>query len=123
VIVVDTCVWIEALIGSKTGARYLPLWDAPENIIVPTLIQFELRKWCERNVGEDVALNAISATRRCIVQPLTEKIALDAAEMSAKHNLAALDALIYATALNADATLVTCDAHFRGLVGVEFVAK
>jgi predicted nucleic acid-binding protein len=123
VIVIDTCVWIEVLIGSKTGARYLALWDAPKNIIVPTIIQFELRKWCERNVGEDAVLNAISATRRCIVQPLTEKIALDAAEISATHNLAALDALIYATAIDGDATLVTCDAHFRGLVGVEFAPK
>jgi predicted nucleic acid-binding protein len=33
------------------------------------------------------------------------------------------DALIYATALATDATLVTCDAHFAGLPGVEYHAK
>ena len=122
-IVIDTCVWIEVLRGSKTGARYLHLWDAPEQIVVPTIIQFEISKWCERNLDENAALDALSAMRRCVVRPLVEKVALDAATLSNTYGLAVLDALIYATALDAHANVVTCDAHFRGLPSVEYEAK
>jgi predicted nucleic acid-binding protein len=34
-----------------------------------------------------------------------------------------MDALIYASALRHQATLVTCDAHFESLPGVEYQAK
>lgn len=50
-------------------------------------------------------------------------IALHAAELSVTHKLHALDALIYATALEHNAQLVTCDAHFKSLPQVDYRAK
>jgi predicted nucleic acid-binding protein len=52
-----------------------------------------------------------------------ESIALHAAKLSLTHQLHAMDALIYATALSENAELVTCDAHFKGLAQVEYSAK
>lgn len=37
--------------------------------------------------------------------------------------LATADAVVYATALEYDADLLTCDAHFEGLPGVVLIRK
>ena len=34
----DTCVWIEALVDSPTGRRYRVLFEAPDQLVVPTLV-------------------------------------------------------------------------------------
>jgi len=59
----------------------------------------------------------------CIVAPLTTEIAVRAAELCISHKLATADAIIYATALNMEADLLTCDAHFKDLPGVVFLDK
>ena len=122
-IVIDSCVWIEALLGTPTGKRYLRLWDKPDEIVVPTCVQYEIKRWCERFLDEDFAAQAISATRQCTIVTLTEKVALLAAELGRDHRLAALDAMVYATAIEHNATLVSCDAHFEGLTHVRYERK
>jgi len=59
----------------------------------------------------------------CRVAPLDTKIVLAAAEICGRNKLATADAIIYATALEHGANLLTCDAHFDGLPGITFVAK
>lgn len=122
-IVIDACVWIEALQKTPTGVRYKTLWNWPEEIVVPTTVQFEIYRWCLKHMGEDFAANAISGTRRCMVQPANEKIALVAATIAGLHKLAALDAFIYATAVDINARVVTCDAHFEGLPLADYQPK
>ena len=122
-IVIDACVWIEALQKTATGIRYKTLWNRPEEIIVPTTVQFEIYRWCLKNMDEDFAVSAISGTRRCMVQPATEKIALMAASIASPQRLAALDALVYATAMVLRARVVTCDAHFEGLPLADYQPK
>lgn len=82
-----------------------------------------LFKWMSREVGEDRADEVIAFTQLCVVAALDTKIALTAAELCAKHHLATADAIVYATALEHGADVLTCDAHFRTLQGVLYVAK
>ena len=63
-IVIDAYVWIEALQKTPTGIRYKTLWNHPDEITVSTTVQFEIYRWCLKNVVEDFAVNAISGTRR-----------------------------------------------------------
>lgn len=51
------------------------------------------------------------------------RIALLAAELHRQHKLATADAIVYATAQQQDANLLTCDAHFEKLPGVTYFAK
>lgn len=68
--------------------------------------------------------DAVLATLLTVqVVDVTAAIALDAAELATKYKLYALDALIYATALEHDAELVTCDAHFKDLPQVDYTPK
>ncbi|NBU29460.1 MAG: type II toxin-antitoxin system VapC family toxin [Caulobacteraceae bacterium] len=120
---VDTSAWIEWLIASPTGRAIEPEIPAREDWLVPTIVQLELAKWLAREVGEDRADQVIAYTQMCVLAPLDTKIALSAAEMCGRHRLATADAIIYATALDHGADLLTCDAHFEGLPGVTYVAK
>ena len=119
----DTCVWVELLSDTVTGRRYRRLFDEPKHIVVPTLVQYELRRWALREKDEDAANRIVAATRNSRVVDVDEVVALHAASLALQYKLAAMDALIYASALRHQATLVTCDAHFESLPGVEYQAK
>lgn len=120
---VDTSAWVEWLIGSPTGEAIASAIPAREEWLVSTIVQLELAKWLAREVGEDKADQVVAFTQMCRVAPLDTKIALAAAELCRQHKLATADAIVYATALEHGADLLTCDAHFDGLPGVVFVAK
>jgi predicted nucleic acid-binding protein len=120
---VDTSAWIEWLIASPTGKLVEVAIPARENWLVPTIVQLELAKWLVREVGEDKADQVVAFTQMCLVVPLDTKIALAAAEICSKHKLATADAIVYATALEYEADLLTCDAHFGELPGVTFFSK
>ena len=120
---VDTSAWIEWLIASTTGIGLAADLPAREDWLVPTIVQFELAKWLTREVGEDKADRVIAFTQTCIVVELDTAIALSAAELSERHNLAMADAIVYATALLQGAELLTCDGDFEHLAGVRYVPK
>ena len=122
-LLVDTSAWIEWLIGSPVGsvvAGYLPPRD---QWLVPTIVQLELAKWLPRETGEEKADQVIAFTQTCSVVNLDTSIALSAAELCSRYRLATADAIIYATTLAIGADLLTCDRHFEGLPGVQFVPK
>ena len=121
--VIDTSAWIEWLIGSPLKDRLARDIPGRDQCVVPTIVQLELAKWLNREVGEDEADRMIAYTQKCIVVPLDTKIALAAAELHRQHRLATADAIVYATALAQKAELVTCDAHFEGLPGVMLIRK
>lgn len=121
--VVDTSAWIEWLIGGERQAALREAFPDKAECIVPTIVQLELSKWLVREAGEAQADQVIAYTQKCIVAPLDTRIALRAAELHHLHKLATADAVVYATALENDADLLTCDAHFEGLPGVVLVRK
>jgi predicted nucleic acid-binding protein len=122
-IVIDTSIWIEIYRGTALGQKHLALLSKPEEIIVPTIIQYEIFKWLLRERSPDEANLAITFTGECIVQELTTELALLAAELAAEHKLHTTDAIIFATAQHHEAVLLTCDAHFKDLPSVEYFEK
>lgn len=121
--VIDTSAWIEWLIGSALGKKLGREFPDRAQCIVPTLVQLELSKWLVRELDEDRADQTIAYTQKCMVVPLDTRIALRAAELHRQYKLATADAIVYATALEHDAELLTCDAHFRNLPGVVYFKK
>ncbi len=122
-VVADTCVWVEWIVGSALGKRFAPVFAAARDLLVPTLIQHELYKWCLRELSEEQAEAVVAGTRLGRVIPLDESIALHAAALARAHRLATADAIVYATANLYDARLVTIDRHFKGLAGVDYTPK
>jgi predicted nucleic acid-binding protein len=123
VILVDTCGWIEWLADGILADAFQPHLENAEALIVPTVVQFELYKWLERNRGEEAAMKAIARTTRARVADLDTSTALLAAELSRDHGLSVADAVIYASARKHKVELVTSDDHFEGLPGVIYFSK
>ena len=121
--VIDTSAWIEWLVGSALGKKLSKEFPDKSRCIVPTIVQLELSKWLVREVGEEQADQVIAYTQKCVVVPLDTAIALLAADLHRAHKLATADAIVYATARQQGADLVTCDAHFKGLPNVVFCPK
>ncbi len=111
------------LLGSKSGNLFGQRKGASEEIIVPTIVQLELAKWALREDGANKANELVAFTTEFTVVPLDTAIASYAATLARDHKLHTTDAIIYATALLHEAPLLTCDAHFKDLPGVEYVVK
>lgn len=120
---VDTSAWIEWLEDSPTGKRLASVFPETTVCLVPTVVQLELSKWLVREIGEERAEPLLAYTMKCVVVPLDTTLALLAAEAHRAHRLATADAIVYATARQHGAELLTCDAHFQGLADVLFVEK
>lgn len=120
---VDTCGWIEWMIDSPLAESYSRYLTASDTLIVPTLVQHELYKWMCRETDQPTALSAIAATQTATVIPLDTTLALLAADTAREFKLAMADAIIYATARQHNAMLVTSDAHFADLPRVKYFPK
>lgn len=121
--VVDTSAWIEWFVGSALGKKLGKEFPEKAHCIVPTIVQLELSKWLVRELGEEQADQVIAYTQKCVVVPLDTGIALLAADLHRQYKLATADAVVYATARQQGADLLTCDAHFEGLPAVALFAK
>lgn len=120
---VDTCGWIEWLTNGKLVDSFTPYLTNLKNLLVPTLVQYELYKWICREKNSTTALEIIGITENAAVIPIDTSLALYAADLSREYKLAMADAIIYATACNADATVITSDSHFQDLDSVKFIQK
>ena len=88
-----------------------------------SLVLLEVYKFVLRVSGEDAADQVLARMMCSPIQPLQPLLAVRAARMCLEHRLATADAIIFAHAEDAGLPLVTCDAHFEGLPGVEYHSK
>ena len=120
---VDTCGWVEWLTDGPLAERFGPYLSKPEELLVPTIVQYELYKWICRERDEPTALDIIGITEQGQEVVLDTALALLAADLSAAHRLPMADAIVYATAHQAGTELVTSDSHFAELPGVVYFDK
>lgn len=119
-IVVDSCIWIALLTADPRGDRLRAVLSRPLDIVVPTVVLYEVVRWVQRERGEDMAVSVAAQLQQCSVVALESPVALLATALALRHRLAMADAMVYAHAQVAQARLWTSDSHFNGLLGVEF---
>ena len=120
-ILMDSSGWIEFFTGGPLAERYAAYLTPRHDIITPTIVLYEVYKKIKREKGEETALlftGRLSATH--VVQ-LTESIAYLAADFSMRHGLAMADAIVYATAKDQEADVVTGDTDLKDLPGVVYI--
>jgi predicted nucleic acid-binding protein len=115
---IDSSGWLEYLTQDVDAAKFAPFIESGSPTLVPTIVLYEVVNVLMRERGKNAADRFISEALRRIVVPLDEGLALAAAHISNETKLAMADAIIYATAQDHQAQLVTGDASFRGLPGV-----
>jgi predicted nucleic acid-binding protein len=121
--VVDSSAWIEWLTGSALGQQLAKELPANHEWLVPTVVQFELKRWSARVRTRRQTSILLAFSNNLVVSPLDSNLAEKAADAAATHSLAMADAIIYATAMKFGADLLTCDAHFAKLPGVVYFPK
>jgi len=119
---VDSSGWVEFIGDGPRAEKFAPYFEREERLIVPAIVLYEVYKKLLSARGPTAADRFLSAALRSRVVPIDERLALLAARISLDRHLAMADAMIYATALDAGAQLITPEAHFKGLAEVTFIA-
>lgn len=112
---VDSSGWIEFFTDGPLAKEYAKYLKDLTKIVTPTIVLYEVYKKIKRERTEEDALSAVSLINKTSLIPLSESIALLAADLSLKYSLPMADAIVYATAMEDSCKLITSDAHFKGL--------
>jgi toxin FitB len=121
VIVVDSSGWLEFLTDGPVAGKYAKHLRDTAAVLTPTIVIYEVYKRAKRVLGEEEAIDAVAAMQKSQVVPLTDELALIAADLSLLYKLPMADAIVLATAQMHDADLVTSDADFKGLPRVIYI--
>ena len=117
---VDSSAWLEYFAdGPNAGFFESPITRKSE-LIVPTVVIFEVCKRILQQHGEEEALRAVSALHGGTIIALSAELAVLAASISYELKLPMADSLILATAQAHNAVIWTQDADFRDLPNVKF---
>lgn len=120
-VVVDSSGWIEFFIGGPNSGRFEAAIDNLEELVVPSISITEVYRWVMREASAADALAVAASMKQGRIVPLDDRLAIIAAEVSHRHRLPLADGIIYATAREASAELLTQDADLEGLPGVSYV--
>lgn len=121
--IVDSSGWVEYLIKGSNGPFFLPIIRDTENLLVPTIIIYEVFKRLLLQTDAETALQITGVMSLGQEAILDRETAIEAAIISVKHHLAMADSIILATASVHQATLWTQDAHFKDIKGVQYIEK
>ena len=122
-ILVDSSGWIDFFTDGDHAAEYGSYLETASQVVTPTIVLYEVYKIVKRERTEEEALLAAAQIQKTRIVPLSDSLALAAADVSLEFRLAMADSIVYATALAEDAELVTSDTDLRNLPGVTFLPK
>lgn len=119
-VLVDSSGWIQYFTAGQLADKYASYIKNIRAIRTPTIVLYEVYKMIKREKGEETALLIAGQINRTKVIPLSDSIALSAADISLQYRLAMADAIVYATAQEENSKLITSDADLKGLPGVVY---
>ncbi len=122
-IVVDSSGWIEFFTGGANAGKYGVYLEKTSQLVTPTVVLYEVYRLVKRERTEEEALLAVAQVQKTRIVPLSESLALAAADVSLELRLAMADSVVYATARAENAELVTSDKDLQGLPGVTYLPK
>jgi len=122
-VLIDSWAWAEFFAGSKIGEIVKTyVMDEDQEIIISSINLAEIYRLALDRFDEKTAEKRRRAMiSRCYLIPVDEEIAISGAKFRHERDWGLGDALIYATAIREDATVLTGDPHFKGLNDVIFL--
>ncbi len=119
VLVLDSSCWLEHFADTPRAPLFAAAIDHADALVVPLITIYEVVKKLARELGDEVAAQALTLMQQGRVVEIDTHLALAAT----RNGLPLADSLIYATARAHAAELWTQDAHFKGLPGVRYFGK
>jgi predicted nucleic acid-binding protein len=120
---VDSSGWLEYFAEGPNAGFFAPAIEKSGELIVPTIIVFEVYKRVYHQRDRHAALQAIATLRAGRIIDFTLRLAIAAAAISSSEKLPMADSIILATARAENAVIWTKDADFEHIAGVKFRAK
>jgi len=119
-IIVDSSGWIEYLGGGQKADEFGAYLESQAVLFLPSIVVYEVHKKLYREAGKTPADRFVSKAfeygERVI--PLSLKLSISASITSLEQRLSMADAIIYVTASQVGAQLITSDSHFENMPGV-----
>ena len=122
-VIVDSCGWLEWFTDGRLADNYQEYLADQDNLLVPAIILYEVYKILKREVGEEKALLAVGYMKNSPILPLDETLALAAADIALQESLAMADAIIVATSLCHNCTVISSDSDLKDRSNVKFIPK
>ncbi len=119
--VVDSSGWIEYFIDGANAKYFALAIENTDDLIVPSIILTEVYRWVLRESSESDALAVAAAMKQGKVVALDGQLSILAAEVCHRHKLSLADGIIYTTAQQHVADLITQDVDMEGLTGVKYI--
>ncbi len=120
---VDSSGWLEYFADGPNAAFFAPAIEKSADLIVPTIVVFEVYKRVCQQRDRHAALQAVATLRAGRIIDLSLTLAIAAAAISNSERLPMADSIILATARVEHAVIWTQDADFKQITGVKFRAK
>ncbi len=115
----DSSIWLAYFLDG----HHKEVIESEKILFISTLSLFEIKKKLSgKKIPDKIIKEKLKFIKeRAISLDLDSATAEQAAEISIKHKLPAIDSLVYATAIYHKAKLMTLDNDFRGLDNVELL--
>ena len=120
---VDSSAWLEYFADGPNAAFFAPAIEKSSDLIVPTIVVFEVYKLIRQQRNARAALEAVATLRQGRIVDLTAALAIIAAGISHSEKLPMADSIIIAAARAENAIIWTQDADFEKMERVRFRAK
>ena len=120
---VDSSAWLEYFSDGPNAAFFAPAIEKTSDLIVPTIVVFEVYKRILQQRDRHAALQAVATLRSGRIVDLTFTLAIAAAAISHSKKLPMADSIILATARAENAIIWTQDTDFKGMERVKFRAR
>jgi predicted nucleic acid-binding protein len=119
---IDSNIWIDYFQASAIGKKAVEYIEGKEKIIISALNIAEVyRHVLSKRTKEDAEKAADVLQQFSFIIPVTTEIAKKAAVFKHEQKLGMADAIIYATAEQEHATIITADNDFRHMQNVVVV--
>ena len=119
---VDSSAWLEYFADGPNADFFAPAIERTRDLLVPTIVVFEVYKRVLQQRQEHTALEAVSVLQHGQLIELTASLAIAAARISQHEKLPMADSIILATARTRNATIWTQDSDFEEMDRVKYRA-
>ncbi len=110
----DSYAIMELFRGTKKGEKVRDLLEEEKEVYISTLTIYEVGAALQRELGKKKAHEYVNSIKTHYqVVEVSEEVALEAVELRGRFKLPAMDCLIYASARQKGARIVSGCKHFR----------
>ena len=117
---VDSSAWLEYFADGPNADFFAPAIERTRDLLVPTIVVFEVYKCVLQQRQERAALEAVSVLQHGQLIELTASLAVAAARISQDEKLPMADSIILASARARNAIIWTQDNDFQKMDRVKY---